>query len=136
MYQPSGADGDLLLRFLREAEALQRADGHPHVVRIHGSGAALGRHYVVMDHLPRDDLARRLRAGPWPAQQVALLGVRLARGLTHVHARGILHRDLKPNNVLFDADDRPVLVDFGLARLADANSLTGSQEILGTPSYM
>jgi hypothetical protein len=133
---PPTADPELLLRFEREGQALAAAGGHPHVVRVHAAGVAHGRRYLVMDHLPGGDLERRLRAGPLPPAAVVALGVELASGLEHVHARGVLHRDLKPSNVLFDEEDRPVLVDFGLARLADARSLTATGELLGTPSYM
>ncbi len=133
---PAAADPELLVRFQREAEALARLDGHPNVVRIHTVGVAHGRMYLVMELHGGGDLEARLQAGPWPAAQVAKLGVALARGLSHAHAHGIIHRDLKPSNVLFAEDGRPILVDFGLARSGDFQALTRSGQLLGTPLYM
>jgi serine/threonine-protein kinase len=89
-----------------------------------------------MDLAPGGDLARRLRAGPLPLPEAARVVAGLARGLAHVHARGVLHRDIKPANVLFDEADRPLLVDFGIARLEGAQALTRTGALLGTPAYL
>jgi Protein kinase domain len=127
---------EAVLRFRREAEAQARVDGHPNVVRIHSAGEQGDLSYCVMDLAPGGDLEARLAKGPLEPEQAARLLESLARGLAHVHAQGVLHRDLKPANVLFDAEGRPQLVDFGLARLAQAESLTQTGTLLGTPAYM
>ena len=133
---PVGVDPELALRFQREGEAMARVGRHPAVVRVHSLGQALGRQYLVMEHLEGGDLTARLRERPLPADEVARLGVTLARALGHVHACGVLHRDLKPSNVLFDGAGAPVLVDFGLARASGAQALTRTGDLLGTPAYM
>lgn len=131
-----GEDTALQERFSREAEAQARVDAHPGVVRIHRAGSWGGRAYLVMDALAGGSLEARLAAGPLGAREAASLTLKLAQGLAYAHAQGILHRDLKPSNVLFDAQGEPRLADFGLARLADAERLTQTGEVLGTPSYM
>lgn len=129
-------EGELLARFQREAEAQARVDAHPNVVRIHRSGTAGGRAFLVMDAVRGGDLARRLTQGPLEPVAAAELVRDLAQGLAYAHARGVLHRDLKPANVLFDERGHPRLADFGLARLLEADALTQTGEVLGTPSYM
>jgi serine/threonine protein kinase len=131
-----GHDHELLARFQREAEAQARVDGHRNVVRIHRAGVAAGRAFLVMDAVSGGDLADRLEAGPLDPMAAARLVRDLARGLAHAHARGVLHRDLKPSNILFGEDGDPRLADFGLARLVEAQGLTQTGQILGTPSYM
>ena len=132
----AGADLEGRRRFAREAEAMARVDDHPGVLRIHGAGEHEGAPYLIMAYAPGGDLAGRLAAGPLPPAEVAHLGVQLARGLAHLHARGVLHRDLKPSNVLFDEHGAPRLVDFGLAKLVGDERLTQSGTVLGTPAYM
>jgi hypothetical protein len=123
-------------RFLREGEAQAKADAHPNVLRIRAAGEAGDRPYLVMDFAPGGDLAGRVKKGPLPPLEATRIARDLARGLAHVHARGILHRDLKPANVLFSEDGNPQLVDFGLARLEGAERLTATGAFLGTPAYM
>ncbi len=127
-----------LSRARREVEALARVDGHPNVVRVHdcGEDRAQGALWIVMDLAEGGDLAARLARGPLPIPEVVTLGRALARGLAHVHARGVLHRDLKPANVLFDERGAPKLVDFGVARVDDAARLTRSGDLVGTPQYL
>jgi protein kinase-like protein len=129
-------DEGLLVRFQREAEAQARVDAHPNVVRIHRSGMARGRAFLVMDAVRGGDLDQRLASGPLEPRAAARLVRDLALGLVYAHGCGVLHRDLKPANVLFDERGTPRLADFGLARLLEAEALTQTGEILGTPSYM
>lgn len=134
---PLGGDVEAALRFRREGEAMARVDRHPNVTRVHAWGVEAGVAYLAMDLLPGGDLATRLREhGPLDHDDAARLVEALARGVAHIHAHGVLHRDLKPANVLLDDLGMPRLVDFGLARLCDARSLTLSGTILGSPGYM
>ncbi|MGE0707495.1 MAG: serine/threonine-protein kinase [Planctomycetota bacterium] len=131
-----GASEDEEERFRREGQAQAAVDRHPNVVRVHRAGRHAGRLYLVLDLATGGDLAARLRAGPLEPRAAAELVRDLARGLEHVHRRGVLHRDLKPANVLFDERDTPQLVDFGLARLEGVEALTQTGAVLGTPAYM
>ncbi len=131
-----GSDRELQLRFRREAEAQASADAHPNVLKIHSWHEDPRGSYVVMEYAAGGDLKDRLRAGALAPEEVVLLVRDLALGLEHVHGVGVLHRDLKPANVLFDEHGTPKLADFGLARIADASSLTETGALLGTPAYM
>ena len=130
-------DPEAAARFAREVEAMVAVDGHPNVARVYDAGQVNGRAYFAIELLPGGDLAQRLRPGsPLPAKEAARVVSQLARGLEHVHARGILHRDLKPQNVLFDEQSTPKLVDFGLVRVQGAKTLTQTGQVMGTPAYM
>ncbi len=123
-------------RFRREALAMSAAD-HPNVVRVHSHGEAHGCHYLVLELLEGGDLDKRLeRQGPLPLLEALKMAVQLARGLTHAHTRGVLHRDLKPANVMFDAQGRAKLVDFGIARVEGQRSLTATGSVMGSPAFM
>jgi serine/threonine protein kinase len=123
-------------RFRTEASAggcLQ----HPNIAAIHEVGLLGNQHYLVMDYVNGPNLARVVGERPLPASQAARYLKLIAEAVHYAHERGILHRDLKPSNVLIDSEDRPRVVDFGLAkRFSEDASLTLSGNILGTPSYM
>jgi hypothetical protein len=128
-------------RFQREMEALGRAAGHPNVIRVSTSGLdAAGRPYYVMELVAGRSLQQRLvQEGVLEADEVARVGAGLARALEHIHSHGIIHRDMKPGNILLREDDgTPILTDFGLAALQGEGQqrLTRSADILGTPVYM
>jgi serine/threonine protein kinase len=130
--------GDVTLRarFRREARIVQEIRS-PHVVPIIELGESRGLTYLVLPLYPGGSLASRLRAhGPLGAGETAGLAAQLARGLDELHAHGIVHRDVKPSNVLFDADGRAALSDFGLARAFDSTRLTLDGQLLGTPHYL
>ncbi len=129
-----GADD--VARFRNEAEAVARLD-HPHIVPIYEIGEASGQPFFTMKLMEGGSLADRLQTGPLPARAIVSWMARIARAVHHAHQRGVLHRDLKPGNILFDSAGEPSLTDFGLAKLTYADSsMTLSQSTLGTPQYM
>jgi len=123
-------------RLQREAEAHAQFETHKNVARVRGSGEADGVPFLVVELVEGGTLEQRLRAGPLTVDESIRLALDVARGLAHLHARGVTHRDLKPANVLFDRGGTAKLVDFGLARFDGATSLTESGMIIGTPAYM
>lgn len=123
-------------RFAKEARAAAGLR-HPGIVAIHDVGDAAGVPYFTMDYLPGKNLAQRLSLGPFAADEAAQLIRDAARALHYLHGHGVLHRDIKPGNLLFDAQGRLVLGDFGLARQEeDASMQTVSNDLLGTLRYM
>jgi tRNA A-37 threonylcarbamoyl transferase component Bud32 len=130
-------------RFLREGRAAGSIR-HPHVVQVFDVGTHEGVPYLVMEFLEGDDLERHLTArGPLPVGEAADLLLPLLSALRAAHAAGVIHRDLKPANVVLARDHggraRPVLVDFGIARVALASDdapLTHDDALLGTPAYL
>jgi eukaryotic-like serine/threonine-protein kinase len=136
LLQASQTSAMMVERFRREGRAQAAVDGHPNVARIFAAGEDQGFLFLAMEVLPGGDLAHRLRQGPLPPRDAAAVVAGLARGLAHVHRHGILHRDLKPANVLFGEDGTPKLVDFGVARIDDADRLTKTGVMVGTPIYM
>lgn len=125
-------------RFRNEATATAGLD-HPHIVPMYEFGEVEGRHYLAMRFLEGGSLAQRLGNGsqPFEPRAAALLVSKIARAVHHGHQRGVLHRDLKPGNVLLDASGEPFLADFGLARLLTSNStITRTVAVMGTPAYM
>ncbi|MGE0710705.1 MAG: bifunctional serine/threonine-protein kinase/formylglycine-generating enzyme family protein [Planctomycetota bacterium] len=124
-----------LRRFEREGQLLARVR-HPQVVRVHELGVGPRGTYLVTELVEGEGLDQRLARGPLGVSEAATLVRDLARGLAAVHAQGVLHRDLKPQNVRLRPDGSPVLLDFGLARGLDLTSLTQTGVLLGTPKYM
>ena len=133
---PLEAEGLARERFRLEAQAMKTFAGHPHLVQIYEAGEAEGCAYIAMDFASGGSLGDRLRTGPLPSPEVAQLGVQLARGLSFAHDKGILHRDLKPDNVLFMADGSAKVADFGVARVRGSQRLTQTGAMVGTPAYM
>ena len=124
-------------RFAREAQAAA-AVVHQHVVAIHAVGVSHHPPYLVMPFVPGESLQQRLtRQGPLDVVDVLRIGQQVAEGLAAAHAQGLVHRDIKPGNILLERNvDRVLLTDFGLARAADDASLTQSGVIAGTPQFM
>jgi serine/threonine protein kinase len=129
-------DRVMVARFEREAR-LARDLGTPHVVPILELGRSEGIAFLAMPYYPGGSLALRLRLlGPLGLDETVDLAAQLGRGLDALHARGILHRDVKPSNVLLDGEGTAALADFGLARSADSTRLTAEGQLLGTPHYL
>src|ERR671933_1306890 len=123
-------------RFQREAHAAA-ALSHPNVTQLFDYGAWEGRPYMVLELVPGGTLEDRLReARPLPDAETERIAREVAAGLAHAHDRGLIHRDLKPANVLFDADDRAKIADFGIARMGGAGTLTEAGTMLGTAAYI
>jgi TolB-like protein/Flp pilus assembly protein TadD len=125
-----------LKRFRLEAEAAAKLE-HPNIVPIHDVGERDGSCYFSMKFVEGGQLDEMARLEPMPPQLAAELIVKVARTVHYAHEHGILHRDIKPGNILLDAKGEPHLTDFGLARLVESEStVTRTMEVMGTPSYM
>lgn len=124
-------------RFAREAQATA-AIVHPHVMAIHSVNANAKLPYLVMPHVACQSLQDRLdQLGPLELKDILRIGMQAALGLAAAHAQGIVHRDVKPANILLETNvDRVLLTDFGLARAVDDATLTRTGIIAGTPQYM
>ncbi|WP_431972369.1 protein kinase domain-containing protein [Nocardia sp. bgisy134] len=123
-------------RFFREQQAMGRLTGHPNIVTVLQAGAtASGRPYLVMPYHPLDSLDARIRGqGPLPAETVLWIGVKIAGALESAHRLGILHRDVKPGNILLTDYGEPALTDFGIARIAGAFK-TDTGTVTGSPAF-
>jgi TolB-like protein/predicted Ser/Thr protein kinase/Flp pilus assembly protein TadD len=125
-----------LRRFRHEAEAAARLE-HPQIVPIYEIGERDGSCYFSMKFVEGGQLDQIARREPMLTRRAAELLVKIARTVQFAHERGILHRDIKPGNILLDQNGEPHLTDFGLARLIEQEStVTNSFDVLGTPSYM
>ena len=124
-------------RFLREARLAARLS-HPNVVSVYDAGEeADGRPYIVMEHVDGETLADLLHErGRLPADEAVGLALQACRGLEHAHAAGLVHRDVKPQNLLLRTDGTLKIADFGIARAAESTGLTQAGTILGTAAYL
>jgi serine/threonine protein kinase len=123
------------VRFLREARAAA-ALTHPNICPVYDVGEIDGRTYLCMAYIRGEPLSRVVgRDRPLEPRRAATVVKKIALAMQHAHDAGIIHRDLKPHNVLLDARDEPIVMDFGLARLAD-QLITQPGEVMGTPAYM
>ena len=109
---------------------------HPGLVRLYDTGFHNDCVFLVMQLVDGEPLSQRIARGPLPVATVVELGWQLASTLAYVHARGVIHRDVKPGNVLVDANDRCFLADFGVSRLVDTTRCTVSGMTLGTPAFL
>jgi serine/threonine-protein kinase PpkA len=129
------ADPSFCERFLREGRTLARLS-HPHTVTIHDIGNVDALYYMAMEYLPNGTLKERIAAGL--SAELGLVYIRqIASALGYAHAQGLVHRDVKPANILFRANGVAVLSDFGIAKsLDDRTQFTQAGFAVGTPSYM
>lgn len=128
-------DPALARRLAQEGRALADLN-HPCLVKLFDTGVSNGRAYLVMELVEGTTLSARLRQEPLGGRLTAELGRALGSALAYVHSQGIVHRDVKPGNVLLGPGPRARLADFGIARLIDATSLTVTGTTLGTAAYM
>jgi len=125
-------------RFLRESRTLAGLS-HPHVVAVHDAGQAAGHHYLLMEHVDGTDLAKLMKAGDVQSEQALSIVSQICEALQYAHDQGVVHRDIKPGNILLDREGRVKLGDFGLAKLVrteESQRLTGTLQAMGTPHYM
>jgi serine/threonine protein kinase len=122
-------------RFEREAEVVAALE-HAAIVPVYDFGEEDGQPYLVMRFMGGGSLADRLKSGPVTVKEARNILAHLSSALDKAHTRGVIHRDLKPGNILFDEESHPYLSDFGIARIVESNtSITGGR-IVGTPAYM
>ena len=123
-------------RFYSEAESAAKLD-HPNIVPIFDVGKHGEHHYFSMAYVEGQSLAARIQQGPVTASEAARLGEPIARAIAYANREGVIHRDLKPGNVLLTPDGSPRVTDFGLAKQVDSGKdLTTTGQIMGTPGYM
>ena len=141
--RPSGPPAELVGDLEEGSDARNRREvltlaalSHPGLVTVYDVGDDHGRAYFVMQLIEGDTLAQRIRRGPLPLGDVIALGAALADALGYVHRRGVVHRDVKPGNVLLDGDGRAHLSDFGIAAVRDAAPVTAAGMVIGTASYL
>jgi serine/threonine protein kinase len=126
-----------LKRFEREAKVLARLT-HPNIVKVTDYGEYQGQPYLVMPYLVGGTLKDKM-GHPMPWRTVARLLTPIARALEYAHHEGMIHRDVKPSNILITGSDEPMLTDFGIAKIIDEETiveLTGTNTTMGTPEYM
>ncbi|HEX2129598.1 MAG TPA: protein kinase [Solirubrobacterales bacterium] len=127
---------DQIERFRREARAVAQV-AHPNVVAVIDAGEDLGRPYIVFEYVEGETLKQRIdRAGRLPLDEAAAYAIEVGRGLGAAHARRLVHRDVKPQNVLIDAEGRAKVTDFGIARELEQDGLTKTGRVLGTTDYV
>jgi serine/threonine protein kinase len=128
---------EMMKRFEREAKALAKLS-HPNIVHVHDYGEYEGAPYLVMEYLPSGTLKQR-PGDPMPWQQALRIILPIAQALAYAHEHNIIHRDIKPGNILLTEKGLPMLSDFGIAKIlesTDTATLTGAGMTIGTPEYM
>jgi eukaryotic-like serine/threonine-protein kinase len=136
MHRDISSDPDQLERFRREARAVARLN-HPHVVTVIDFGEDDGAPYIVLELLDGETLKQRIRRlGRLPVGEAVAYAIEIGRALSAAHAERLVHRDVKPQNVLIDAEGRAKVTDFGIARSLEAHGLTATGRVLGTTDYV
>ena len=137
MILPTGAAGaDQQARFLQEAKVMALLQ-HPNVIQVHEAGSCEGRPFLAMEYVGGGSLAASLAGRPMSPRKAAETVAVLADAVQRAHQQGVIHRDLKPGNILLTMDGKPKIGDFGLAKwFAVPSSAAETTQIMGTPSYM
>src|SRR3954447_24237691 len=136
MHREIASDSDQLERFRREARAVARLS-HPHIVGVIDAGEDEGRPYLVFEYVEGETLRERIRRmGRLPIDEAIAYTIEIARALGCAHAHQIVHRDIKPQNVLIDAEGSAKVTDFGIARSLEQEGLTADGRVLGTTDYV
>jgi len=131
------ANEPLVRRFLAEAKALGRLD-HPNIVRVYNVDREGDVVFIAMEFIEGDSLSNKMKERQLNADEIVEFGATVAEALDYAHQKGIIHRDVKPSNILFRSDGRLKITDYGIAHIEDpsAQEETQAGEILGTPAYM
>ena len=136
MNREVASDSDQLERFRREARAVAQLS-HPHIVGVIDAGEDDGRPYIVLEYVEGETLKERIRRhGRLPIGEAVAYAIEIARALGAAHARHIVHRDVKPQNVLIDQEGSAKVTDFGIARTLEEDGLTADGRVLGTTDYV
>ncbi len=136
MHREIASDSDQLERFRREARAVAQLS-HPHIVGVIDAGEDEGRPYIVLEYVEGETLKDRIRRmGRLPMDEAIAYAIEIARALGCAHSHDIVHRDVKPQNVLIDAEGSAKVTDFGIARTLDQEGLTADGRVLGTTDYV
>jgi eukaryotic-like serine/threonine-protein kinase len=136
MHRDISSDPDQLERFRREARAVAQLN-HPHVVTVIDAGEDEGAPYIVFEYVEGETLKERIRRlGRLPVSEAVAYAIEIGRALDCAHAHKLVHRDVKPQNVLIDPDGRAKVTDFGIARSMEAQGLTATGRVLGTTDYV
>jgi serine/threonine protein kinase len=136
MNREIATDSDQLERFRREARAVAQLS-HPHIVGVIDYGEDQGRPYIVLEYIEGETLKERIRgSGELDVAEAVAYAIEIARALGCAHARHIVHRDVKPQNVLIDEEGSAKVTDFGIARSLDDDGLTADGRVLGTTDYV
>jgi serine/threonine protein kinase len=136
MHRDISNDPDQLERFRREARAVAQLN-HPHVVTVIDAGEDDGAPYIVFEYVEGETLKERIRRlGRLPVSEAVAYAIEIGRALESAHANRLVHRDVKPQNVLIDPDGRAKVTDFGIARSLEAQGLTATGRVLGTTDYV
>lgn len=129
-------DQTFIARFRREALAVAGLS-HPNILHVYDAGMDHGVYYLVMDYVPGGSLQDLMARGPLEPERAATIVAQIADALDYAHQQGIVHRDVKPSNILMTRDGRPLLTDFGIAKaLYGSTHLTRTGSSIGTPAYM
>jgi len=136
MHRDISSDPDQLERFRREARAVARLS-HPHIVTVIDAGEDEGAPYIVFEYVEGETLKDRIkRLGRLPIPEAVAYAIEIGRALSCAHSHRLVHRDVKPQNVLIDAEGRAKVTDFGIARSLEAQGLTATGRVLGTTDYV
>ena len=129
-------NAEILQRFKQEL-ILARQVTHRNIIRIFDLGHAEGMRFITMEYIDGEDLSSLLvKRGKLPAAEAVAIVMQVARGLEAAHAEGVVHRDLKPQNIMLDPQGKVSVMDFGIARSVDASNMTRTGALMGTPTYM
>ncbi len=136
MHREMSEQPDQLERFRQEARAVAKLS-HPNVVAVIDAGEDGGHPYIIFEYVEGETLKQRIaRLGALDTQEALAYAIEIARGLTVAHARNMVHRDIKPQNVLIDAEGRAKLTDFGISRQLEQDGMTATGRVLGTTDYV